>query len=498
MPEHEVLIVGGGPTGLMLAGELRLAGADVAIVDRRPTSELAGSRAGGFHSRTIEILDQRGIAGRFLVEGQVAQTARFGDTTLDISDFPTRHPYGLGLWQNHIERIMAEWVDELGVPVYRGREVTEVDQDDTEVSIHLTDGGSLRAMYLVGADGGRSLVRHQVGIAFDGWDATRSQLIAEVELTEEPVWGTRVDAVGIHSLGRVEYEIRDGQVVYADEGPVRLVVTERQLGPATEPTLPELRDALTAVYGTDFGAHNPTWISRFTDATRQAATYRAGRVLLAGDAAHIHHPSGGQGIGLGVQDAVNLGWKLAQVLRGTSPDSLLDTYQRERHPVAALTLQHTMAQSALQRGDARCLALRRAIDELLAVDTARKKMAATIHGLDIRYDLGDGHPLLGRRVPDLDLITPTGSVAIYALLHRAQPTLLNLASLDLHTAPWDDKLQVVEAQYDGTWELPVVGAVIAPGAVLIRPDGHVAWVGDDSGTGLAHALSTWFGPSRPR
>ena len=316
MTEHAVVIAGGGPTGLMLAGELALASVDVAIVERRASQDLPGSRAGGLHSRTIEVLDQRGIADRFLVEGQVAQVAAFAMTRLDISDFPTRHPYGLGLWQNHIERILAGWVDELGVPILRGREVSGFAQDDTGVDVALSDGRSLRAQYLVGCDGGRSLIRKAAGIEFPGWDPTTSSLIAEAEMAEEPELGIRRDALGVHALGRVEYEIRDGEVVYMDGGPVRVMVTEPHVGRTSEPTLRDLSEGLIAVYGTDYGIHRPTWISRFTDMTRQAAAYREGRVLLAGDAAHVHSPVGGQGLNIGVQDAVNLGWKLAQVVHG--------------------------------------------------------------------------------------------------------------------------------------------------------------------------------------
>jgi 2-polyprenyl-6-methoxyphenol hydroxylase-like FAD-dependent oxidoreductase len=495
MSEHAVVIAGGGPAGMMLAAELALAKVDVAVVERRPDHVLVGSRAGGLHSRTIEVLDQRGVAGRFLAEGQVAQAAMFATTVLDMSDFPTRHPYSLGIWQNQIERIMAAWIAELPVRIYYGCEVTGFAQDDTGVDVELSDDRSLRAQYLVGCDGGRSVIRQAAGIEFPGWDPTRSNLIAEVEMTEEPELGTRVDERGTHGIGRLEYEIHDGKVVYKDAGPVRVVVTEQQLGPSGEPTLRDLSEALIAVYGTDFGIHSPTWISRFTDMTRQAAAYRAGRVLLAGDAAHVHYPAGGQGLSLGVQDAVNLGWKLAQVASGTSPESLLDTYQDERHPVAARALQHTMAQGALQRRDERFKALVDVVSELASMEEPRKRLAGIISGLDIHYDLGEGHPLLGRRMPDLDLVSADGPLRVFELLHGARPVLLNLGEPDgFDITPWADRVQLIDASYEGEWELPVIGVVSAPTAVLVRPDGYVAWVADRTHLGLPEALTTWFGP----
>jgi 2-polyprenyl-6-methoxyphenol hydroxylase-like FAD-dependent oxidoreductase len=494
MTEHAVVIAGGGPTGMMLAAELALAKIDVAVVERRPDHVLVGSRAGGFHSRTIEVLDQRGIADRFLAEGQVAQASMIGTAVLDMSDFPTRHPYSLGIWQNQIERIMAAWIAELSVRIYYGSEVTGFAQDDTGVEVELSDGRSLRAQYLVGCDGGRSVIRRAARIEFPGWDATRSNLIAEVEVTGEPELGIRRDAVGVHGIGRLEYEIRDGEVVYGDTGPVRITVTEQQIGPSSEPTLRDLSEALIAVYGTDFGIHDPTWISRFTDMTRQAAAYRTGRVLLAGDSAHVHYPAGGQGLSLGVQDAVNLGWKLAQVVNGTSSESLLDTYQDERHPVAARALQHTMAQTSLQREDERMKALVEVVSELAMMDEPRKQLVGIVSGLDIHYDLGEGHPLLGRRMPDLDLVTVDGQLRVFELLHEAKAVLLNLGEPGgFDIAPWADRVQLVDAEYDGPWELPVLGAVSAPAAVLIRPDGYVAWVGEGTDVGSREALTTWFG-----
>jgi 3-(3-hydroxy-phenyl)propionate hydroxylase len=478
-----VVIAGAGPTGMMLAAELTLAGADVAVVERRADPELPGSRAGGLHARSIEVLDQRGIADRFLSQGKTYPVVHFATIQLDISDFPSRHPYTLGLWQSHIERILAGWVSELGVAVYRGREVIGFTPDDSGVDVELSDGTRLRAQYLVGCDGGRSLIRKAAGIDFPGWDPSTSSLIAEAEMAEEPELGVRRDERGIHGIGRLE----DGKRV-------RIVVREEYPGASAEPTLRDLSQALIAVWGTDFGVRSPTWISRFTDMTRQAASYRAGRVLLAGDAAHVHFPIGGQGLNTGLQDAVNLGWKLAQVVSQTSQDSLLDTYHAERHPVGARVLRTTMAGTALSRSDARTDALLGTVSELLSMDEPRKRYAGELSGLDIHYDLGEGHPLLGRRMPDLDLATAGGPLRVFALLHDARPVLLHLGepgTVDI--TAWADRVQLVDAKYAGPWELPVLGEVSAPAAVLIRPDGYVAWTGDPADPGLRDALAVWFG-----
>jgi hypothetical protein len=325
-------------------------------------------------------------------------------------------------------------------------------------------------------------VRKHANIDFAGWDASVSYLIAEATLRDEPAPGIQRGEKGVNAIAKLD-----------DAKRVRMVLIEPEVRRG-EATLEQLREALSAVYGTDYGVHDVTWLSRFTDATRQAATYRAGRVLLAGDAAHVHSPAGGQGLNIGVQDAVNLGFKLAQVVRAAAPERLLDTYHAERHPVAARALKLTMAATAVNRGDARSSALRETLADLLTLDEARKRYAGIMSGLDIHYDLGTGHALLGRRMPDLDLETESGPRRLFSLLHQARPLLLNLGDPDtLDIAPWADRVRWVNARYTGAWRLPVLGDVTAPVAVLIRPDGHVAWVGEGNDQGLGDALSAWFG-----
>jgi 3-(3-hydroxy-phenyl)propionate hydroxylase len=478
MSEYPVVIAGGGPTGMMLAAELTLAGTGVLIVERRPSCRLESSRSRGLHSRTIEVLDQRGVVDRFLAEGKAVQVQAFAGVPMDISDFPTRHNYGMALLQSRFECIMSGWVDELGVAVLREREVTGFAQDDSGVDVALSGGASLRAQYLVGCDGGRSVVRKAAGIDFAGWDPTTCWIQAEVEIAEQPEFGLR----------------GGGGIGPAEGGRVGVTLVEPGVDGTDEPTLEDLRAALVRVDGTDHGVHSPRYISRFTDVTRQAVAYRSGRVLVAGDAAHVHPPMGGQGLNIGVQDSVNLGWKLAQVVQGLSPVSLLDTYQAERHPVGARVLQNTMAQRALGATDERTGALRDFLAELLRMDQPRKHTAGMISGLDVAYDLGEGHPLLGRRMPDLDLVVADGTVRVFELLHDATPVLLNLddrVSLDI--TQWAPRVRPIDAHYAGPWELPVVGAVPAPTAVLLRPDGHVAWVGEGTDAGLRDALTTWFG-----
>ncbi|MET0231947.1 MAG: FAD-dependent monooxygenase [Rhodanobacteraceae bacterium] len=481
MNEHAVLIAGAGPTGLMLAGELALAGIDVAIVERRASQTLEGMRAGGLHSRTLEVLDQRGLAERFVSQGQKYPVVHVHPAAIDIADLPTRHNYTLSLAQNRSEPIFAEWIAELGVPILRERDVIDFAQRDDGVDVALSDGTMLRAKYLVGCDGGRSVVRRKAGIDFPGCDATTSWLIAEAEFADEPEWGFRHDASGSHGIGKT-----------GNGNAARIVLTERELHANGDATLRDVSEALVAIYGSDFGIRNPVWVSRFTDMTRQAAAYRDRRVLLAGDAAHVHPPVGGQGLNLGVQDAVNLGWKLAEVVRGTAPDTLLDTYHAERHAVGARVLKNTMVQVALRRPDDRSKALSDAVTELLQMDEPRRRWGAEYSGLAIRYDFGEGHPLLGRRMPDLDLGTAHDPLRVLELLHDARPVLLNFGE-PLDIARWSDRVSPVVVKYDGAWELPAIGAVDAPKAVLVRPDGYVAWVGEGTDAGLADALTKWFG-----
>jgi len=488
MTKHAVVIAGGGPTGLVLAAELALARIDVAIVERRETQDLASSRGLGLNARTVEMLDQRGVAERFVSKGTPYKVAHFG-ASLDTSDLPSRHNYTLGLPQKQTERILADWVAELNVPSYRGVDVTGFTQHAGGVSVELSGGRTLDADYLVGCDGGRSVVRKTMGIELVGWDASISYIIAEASVRETPPWGLLSDANGNHAIG----PLGDGVASHA-----RMVVEQPYVADAPAPTIEDLRAAVRGVWGTDFGLHDATWISRFTDAARQATSYRDRRVLIAGDAAHVHSPIGGQGLNLGAQDAMNLAWKLAQVIRGTSPDVLLETYQAERHPVAARVLKTNLAHVALRRTDARSKALHEHVAEMLKMDEPRRCYGALMLGLDLHYDLGAGHALLGRRMPDLDVVTDVGPRRVFKLMHTARPLLLNLGDRDaVDITSWADRVQRIDARYDGVWDLPALGVVPAPHAVLVRPDGYVAWVGDGTDHGLRDALTTWFGaPTR--
>ena len=475
MIEHDVVVAGAGPTGLMLAGELAVAGADVLVIERRSHHDLVGSRAGGMTPRTLEVLDQRGIVERFLDQGVTGQNGHYSGLFFDVSDLPTRHNYGLGLRQHRIERTLADWIGELGVPIRYGHNITGFVQDDTGVTVTMADGAPPRARYLVGCDGGRSLIRKTAAIPFPGWDASLSCLVADVNLSHEPPWGLHRHP-SFHSFFKFEgTESRPGHGYSA-----------RARWHPSEPGLDDVRQGLIGARGTDYGLRSATWVSRFTDTTRQAATYRDGRVLLAGDAAHIHFPIGGQGLNTGVQDAVNLGWKLAQVVDGSSPESLLDTYHDERHPVAARVLHNTMAQSALNAPDAGTDALRDTMSELLAMDQPRTQIAATMCGLDIHYELGAGHPLLGRPHPrpgraNSWRITAHIRAASQGPTDTAQPRRTRPVQRHHRIQPPSRDRRQLHRPMAHTGNRPTIRLSYA---ALIRPDGHVAWVDLDGSAAI--------------
>src|SRR4051794_30567889 len=398
----DVIISGGGPTGMMLAGELRLHDVDVLVLEKDAEPSTA-VRSLGLHPRSIEIMDQRGLLDRFLAHGQQhpGGVGRFaGIDKPRPANLDTAHGYVLGIPQPVTDRLLAERAGELGARIRRGYEVTGAEQDEDGVGVELADGTRLRSRWLIGCDGGRSLVRRLLGIGFPGEPATTEWLLGEVAVTAPP-----------DELAGVAAEVRKthkgfgigpaGDGLYRAVVPAAAVAEDRSV----PPTLEEFRAQLRAYAGTDFGVHSPPALSRFSDATGFAECYRAGGVLLAGDAAHVHPPLGGQGLNLGIQDAFNLGWKLAQVVKSTSPESLLDSYHAERHPVAARVLRTSMAHVAIRRNDERTKALGEIYSELLRMEEPRKRLAAEMSGLAVRYDFGEGHLLLGRRVPDLDLIT---------------------------------------------------------------------------------------------
>jgi 2-polyprenyl-6-methoxyphenol hydroxylase-like FAD-dependent oxidoreductase len=485
--DMDVVIAGGGPTGLMLACELRLAGVEVLVVDQLDQRGTVESRAGGIHARTMEVLDQRGLVEEFLEQGRRIQAGHFSALRLDFSGFPTRYPFTLGLLQGRIERLLERRLAELGGQVRWSAGITEVHQDETGVEV-VAGGERIRARYLIGCDGGRGAVRELAGIGYESKAPTMSALLGDVELSDPPT--------DFHFMTRGEHG--DFSIISFEPGWYRVIVQYDELLDRDQPvTFDLLRDRLTKIAGTDFGMHSPRWLSRYNDAERLAGRYRSGRVLLAGDAAHVHYPAGGQGLNLGVQDAVNLGWKLAAVIRGDASDELLDTYESERRPVAERVLHNTRAQSALGRPGPHTDALRDVLAGLIKTDTVNESLGGMITALDVHYDLGDGHPLVGRRVPDLDLKTADGDTRLVALLHTGRPVLLDLgAGVELPDG-WADRVDVVQAQCAAEeWTIPVLGDVPAVGVLLIRPDGYVAWTNSAGQTGLVEALTTWFGPSR--
>ena len=470
---YDVIISGGGPTGMMLAAELRLHDVEVLVLERDAQPNPA-VRSLGLHPRSIEILDQRGLLDRFLAHGtRYPGFGRFaGIEAPTPAELDTAHGYILGIPQPVTDRLLAERAAELGAEVRRGVEVTGFDQDDRGVDVELADGGRLRSRWLVGCDGGRSLVRRRLGIGFPGEPATTEWLLGEVAVTASP------DEVAAISE-EVRRTHRGFGIGPAGDGLHRAVVPAASVAEdrTVPPTLEEFRTQLRAYAGTDFGVHSPRSLTRFSDATRLAERYREGRVLLAGDAAHVHPPLGGQGLNLGIQDAFNLGWKLAAEVDGWAPAGLLDTYSAERHPVAEDVLTITRAQSELLLPEPGPQAVRRLLTELMGFADVSRFLAEKVASVGIRYDVGDGPDLLGRRLRDL----PLSQGRLYDRMHDGRGLLLDRTG-GLAATGWTDRVDLVAD----------AGAELDAPAVLLRPDGHVVWIGDDQAD-LERRLPTWFG-----
>ncbi|MBK3640223.1 rifampin monooxygenase [Streptomyces sp. MBT33] len=470
----DAVIAGGGPTGLMLAAELRLHGVSVVVLEKEPEpTEVV--RALGLHARSIEVLDQRGLADRFLALGRRHPLGGFfaGIAKPSPERLDTTHPYVLGIPQTVTERLLAEHAVEAGADIRRGRELVGLSQDADGVTAELADGTRLRSRYLVGCDGGRSTVRKLLGVGFPGEPSRVDTLLGEVELTTPA-----------EELAALVAHVRQTQLMFGamplGDGVYRVVVPAERVAEdrSVPPTLDEVRRQLKATAGTDFGAHSPRWLSRFGDGTRLADRYRVGRVLLAGDAAHVHPPMGGQGLNAGVQDAFNLGWKLAARVAGWAPEGLLDSYQAERRPVAAAVLDNARAQMELMSLDPGPRAVRRLLAELMDFEEVNRYLIEKIIATGIRYDFGDGHELLGRRLRDVRLERGR----LYELMHAGRGLLLDRTGT-LSASGWADRVDHVTDSAAEPDDVP---------AVLLRPDGHVAWAGADQ-EGLPAALERWFG-----
>ena len=475
----DVIIIGAGPTGLVLAGELRLHGVHVLVVDKdtEPTRHV---RSLGLHARSIEILDQRGLLERFLEHGtRYPLTGLFAGIDKPLPEgLDTAHGYVLGIPQPTTDRLLAEHATSVGAEIRRGSGLVALTQDDDGVTVTLADGTQLRSRYLVGCDGGRSTVRSLLGVGFPGEPASTEWLLGEMEVTTPP---DELAAV----VAEVRATHRGFGVGPSGPGLFRVVVPAAGVTDdrATPPTLDDVKARLRVFAGTDLGVHSPRWLSRFGDATRLAEHYRAGRVLLAGDAAHVHPPLGGQGLNLGIQDAFNLGWKLAAQIDGWAPDGLLDTYGTERRPVADDVLTTTRAQSELLSTEPGPRAVRRLLSELMEVDAVNRLLVEKITAIGVRYDVGTGHGLLGRRLRDV----PLARGRLYAQMHDGRGLLLDPTGR-LTLAGWEDRIDHV-VDHSEELDLP---------AVLLRPDGHVVWVGADQGD-LRGRLVRWFGtPSAGR
>ncbi|WP_027659904.1 FAD-dependent monooxygenase [Salinispora fenicalii] len=485
--DADVIVVGAGPVGLMLAGELRLGGADVLLLERlpRPTTE---SRASTLHARTMEVLDQRGLLDDL---GTLPNEVRghFGGLPLDFGDSPTRFP---GLWklpQTHLEALLAAWTTRLGARLRRGYEVRGLTEASEYVEVEAAgpDGPArFRAAYLVGCDGEQSIVRRLGGFAFSGNDALRELI--------------RADVTGIDIPDRRFQRLPRGLAIAATRGGVTRIMMHEFGRPGTTrasaPEFAEVARVWQRITGDNITDGQPLWINSFGDASRQVSAYRKGRMLLAGDAAHLQMPVGGQALNLGLQDAVNLGWKLAGQVRGWAPEALLDSYHRERHAIGSRTLTNIRAQSELLLGGAEVEPLRAIIGDLLAHRAARCHLATMIAGLDVSYPISGRHPMLGSRLPCRDVVTDAGRTSTTAMLRPATGLLIDVRPphrqkrWSASARSWPEWVRVVRAKADGDEVLPGVSML------LLRPDGHVAWV-DDGTEPIEKALDQWFRPSQP-